>query len=432
MLLLKQYVVLDIVWGLKMLSKLRIKFIGISLIIFGVLLAFFFSISYYLAAFQVQKESNEIINGLFANSGKQIIVYNTHSKQITPPNFTVFLNENNKIITNTTISNPSGFIGGNQENLQHLVDLILEREETSGTLKIDGTSGLRYIIGKVKIDELNSIVQITFMSRILESHALEDAKRNSYTLSMYLMVLLLITSFVLSLWTFKPIKKAWDQQHQFLADASHELRTPLTAIKANLDVLLTSPNKTIAEQSKWINYIKDETIRMQSLANDLLFLAKNDMQVNKTNYETFNLSTLALNTILSLEPLAFETQKQLEYKIQENIFISADTNRIKQLLIILLDNAIKYASPNSVIAINITKISRRVQLSIENCFLGEIDVDKIFSRFYRDDNSRNRQTGGSGLGLAIAQSIVKEHDGKINAKSQDRTLTITITLPTIK
>lgn len=423
---------LDIVWGLKMLSKLRIQFIGISLVIFGVLLAFFFSISYYLAAFQVQKESNEIINGLFANSGKQIIVYNTHSKQITPPNFTIFLNEDNKIIMNTTISNPSGFVGRNQENLQHLVDLILEREEASGTLKIEGTSGLRYIMGKVKIDELNSIVQITFMSRILEVHALEEAKRNSYTLSMYLMVLLLITSFVLSLWTFKPIKKAWDQQHQFLADASHELRTPLTAIKANLDVLLTSPNKTIAEQSKWINYIKDETIRMQSLANDLLFLAKNDMQVNKTNYETFNLSTLALNTILSLEPLAFETQKQLEYKIQENIFISADTNRIKQLLIILLDNAIKYASPNSIITINITKISRRVQLSFENCFLGEIDVDKIFSRFYRDDNSRNRQTGGSGLGLAIAQSIVKEHEGKINAKNQDKVLTITITLPTIK
>lgn len=415
-----------------MLARLRLKFIGISLVIFGVLLAIFFSISYYLAAAEVQQQSNKIITGLFENYGKQVIVYNTHSTHITPPNFTVFLDENNKIILNSTISNPSGFIGENNENLQQLVDIVLERLESSGTLKIEGTSGLRYTSGKIKLGDKEAITQITFMSRISEIHALDVAKKNSYVLSLYLMILLLITSFVLSLWTFKPLKKAWDQQHQFLADASHELRTPLTAIRANLDVLLASSNKTIAQQKKWINYIKDETIRMQSLTNDLLFLAKNDMQVNKTNYETFNLSALATNTVLSLDPLAFEMQKQLEYNIQKNILVTADSNRIKQLLIILLDNAIKYASIHSIITVSITQTSRRVQIIIENNFLGDINVDKIFSRFYRDDSSRNRQTGGSGLGLAIAQAIVKDHDGKINARIHDKRLSIQIVLPIVK
>lgn len=405
-----------------MLNKLRLKFVGISLSIFGVLLIVFFTFSFRNATIKIEKTTEEILHQLSSNLGRQVSVYHTKSNYVVSPNFTLFLDSNNKIIPELTVSNPTGYVGNSNKLLQEFVDKIINSGASNGTISIQNTSGLRYL----KVTN-NDNTRITFLSRVLEESEIDNARAVATSNTMYLMVLLLLTSILLSIWTFKPVKKALDEQQQFLADASHELRTPLTAIQANLDVILASKEKTIEEQSKWLHYIKDEVSRMRSLTNDLLFLAKNDVHKVENHFKRINFSKIVSQSTLTLESLAFESNKFLEENVIENLMVLGDENRLKQLVIILIDNAIKYATPESKIKIGLSKSNNRVILSIINKTHDYVDTSKIFNRFYREDGSRNRQRGGSGLGLSIAKTIVEDHKGRINAKFNNNQLSIVIT-----
>lgn len=410
-----------------MLNKLRLKFVGISLTLFGVVLISFFTISFNNATKKIEKNSLEILQQLSDNGGKQTLVYTSKSIFIAPPNFTVFLDQNKKIIPTLTISYPIDFSGNSNELLQELINIVLQNEYTSGIIQIQDTPGLRYLI----VNQNNNI-RVTFMSRVLEITEIDNARIVATNNTFYLMILLLITSIFLSIWTFKPVKKTWEEQQQFLADASHELRTPLTAIQANLDVILSTPEKTIAQQAKWIHYIKDEAVRMRTLTNDLLFLAKNNLHEKEKDYKILNYSKIVSRTALSLESLAFESNKRIEENIKDNLLILGDENRLKQLIIILIDNSIKYAPNNSIIKISLTKSNLRSVLSITNLTSEVVNTTKIFRRFYREDSSRNRQNGGNGLGLSIAKTIVEDHKGRIIAKYNNNMLTLSIIFPLAK
>lgn len=410
-----------------MLNRLRMKFVGISLTLFGIVLVAFFTVSFNNATKKIEKNSIEILQQLSNNYGKQTSVYTSKSNFIVPPNFTVFLDDKGKIVPSLTVSNPISFAGTSNELLQEFIDVVLKNEYATGILQIQNTSGLRYLI----VNQNNNI-RVTFMSRILEITEIDNARIVATNNTFYLMILLLITSIFLSIWTFKPVKKAWEEQQQFLADASHELRTPLTAIQANLDVILSTPEKTIAQQAKWIHYIKDEATRMRTLTNDLLFLAKNNLHEKEKGHKVLNYSKIVSRTVLSLESLAFESSKSLEEKIKDNLLILGDENRLKQLIIILIDNAIKYAPSNSTIKIVLAKSNLKSILSITNQTNESVDTTKIFRRFYREDSSRNRQNGGSGLGLSIAKTIVEDHKGRIFAKYQNQNLTISVIFPLAK
>lgn len=400
-----------------MLNKLRIKFIGISLTLFAIVLITFFTISFNNASLEIQKNSISILNQISKNYGRINTVYHTKSNMVIPPNFTVFLDDDSKIIDRFTVSNPSKYIGTDISLIQKLTDLVLLKNEKMGIIKISDNLSLRYLI----VDDY-SVKRVTFLSKEYEdlsiNHALDSARTNTF----YLTIILLLTTVILSIWTFKPVKKALDQQNQFLADASHELRTPLTAMQANLDVVLAYPEKKIHQQMKWFQYIKDELSRMKILSNDLLQLTKYKTHEQIKYYQTIDLSQLVSSTVLSLESLAFESNKTLEYNTQENIYIQGDSDKLKQLVMILIDNAIKYAPPLSKIEIILKKSGTRVNLMISNEIDRVVDTNKIFNRFYREDNSRNRQNGGSGLGLSIAKNIIESHKGKIFAKSTNEKL----------
>lgn len=219
--------------------------------------------------------------------------------------------------------------------------------------------------------------------------------------------------------SIEPVKEAFEKQKQFIADASHELKTPLAVIQTNTDVLLANSEDTIANQAKWLNYIKLETERMAKLTNDLLFLTEMEQARMSMVYSQFNLSEAVETIVLTMEAVIFEKQIQLDYAIEPDLSVYGSSEQIKQVILILLDNAIKYTNPKGAVTLTLKKQHNEVLLSVTNTGEGIAPehLTRIFDRFYRTDASRTRKQGSYGLGLAIAKSIVEQHKGKLYARS---------------
>ncbi|WP_270166800.1 sensor histidine kinase [Paenibacillus sp. SYP-B4298] len=234
-----------------------------------------------------------------------------------------------------------------------------------------------------------------------------------------MLVLLFFTSRYFANRSIRPVQEAFEKQKQFIADASHELKTPLTIIHTNADVLLANKEDTIAQQAKWLHYIKSETSRMTKLTNDLLYLTEMDDSRTRMVHAKFNLSEAVENSILTMEAVIFEKQIRLDYNIEANLMVNGSSEQIKQVIMILLDNAVKYTVPKGTVEVMLKKQHHETVLAIRNTGEGIAPehLTRIFDRFYRADSSRARKQGGHGLGLAIAKSIVDQHKGKLYAAS---------------
>lgn len=219
--------------------------------------------------------------------------------------------------------------------------------------------------------------------------------------------------------SIKPVQDAFDKQQQFIADASHELKTPLTVINTNVDLLLSNSHDTISNQSKWLYYIKSQSERMSKLTNDLLYLTQMDASDNKMNFADFDLSEIVENVILPLEAVIFEHNISLNYEIEPGLITNGNSEQLREAIMILLDNALKYTNEAGSVNISLKKHYNELQFIITNTGKGipSEDLDRIFDRFYRTDKSRTRNSGGYGLGLAIAKSIINNHKGRIYVKS---------------
>ncbi|MEI3162256.1 MAG: HAMP domain-containing sensor histidine kinase [Lachnospirales bacterium] len=219
----------------------------------------------------------------------------------------------------------------------------------------------------------------------------------------------------------KPVSDAYESQKRFIADVSHEIKTPLSSISANVDVLMSKSKSTIEQEEKWLNYIKNEVERMTKLTNDLLYLAKSDSNEINVEKNNVSLSNIVECCAVVMEAVIYEKSINLELNIEDNINIYACEEDIKQLIIILLDNAAKYTPENGQIFVVLKKIENYCELSVKNTGNGisKEDCSHIFERFYRTDKSRARTSGGFGLGLAIAKSICNRNNGNIEVKSKE-------------
>ncbi len=228
-----------------------------------------------------------------------------------------------------------------------------------------------------------------------------------------------------------PIQKAWQQQKDFLSDASHELRTPLTVIQTNLDVVRGSPEETVAGQTRWLDNIQEETKTMAKLIDDLLFLARADAQQQPLAKDLFALPATVNQVVAAFRPVAAAKGVRLEAPgpdIPANCL--GDEARIRQLLGILLDNAIRHTPPHGKVAVYLSPASAKILLSVADTGEGiePGHLERIFDRFYQASKSRNN--GSSGLGLAIAKWIAESHGGAIAVASRPGEGTVfTVELP---
>lgn len=235
-------------------------------------------------------------------------------------------------------------------------------------------------------------------------------------------ILLSVISYMISLYiateSITPIIQAYDKQKQFTEDASHELRTPLTVMKTNMEVLKSDKKATIEDVDKWIGYIDDEVSRMTELVNDLLSLSRLDNESKKEEIEDFNLTEELYKTCEVYKKYIEGKGLTLKSDIDKNVTFTCHPGRIKQLINILLDNAIKYNKENGEVKIILKKNDYTFNLIIKDTGVGikKEEIPNVFDRFFRADSSRSTQ--GTGLGLAIAYGIVKSHFGTIKVNSE--------------
>ena len=228
-------------------------------------------------------------------------------------------------------------------------------------------------------------------------------------------VIILIASYGLSKKTLKPIIESWKKQSRFVQDASHELRTPLTIIKTKQESLLEKPESKIIDNAEDISITLQETKRLTKLIKELMELAKNDSNKLVLNKEKFDLDKELSQLITLYKDVAKNEKKELTTEFNFKQEVNADLNMIKQLIVILLDNAIKYTEPNDKIEIKTYKQDNKCVIEIADTGIGisKDAIDHVFERFYREEKSRNREKGGMGLGLSIAYNIVTQHKGTI-------------------
>ncbi|TPV40219.1 HAMP domain-containing histidine kinase [Bacillus dicomae] len=216
-----------------------------------------------------------------------------------------------------------------------------------------------------------------------------------------------------------PIQNSWEKQQQFVSDASHELRTPLAVIQSKTDILFQSPSATIEEKAMDISTISKECRRLSKLVANLLLLARSDSDQIEMDKKTFEIDKLLEEIVDPYKEIASYQEKEMILKVEHGISFMGDRERIHQMMVILLDNAMKYTNEGGHIQIDCTQTNSSIRIRVKDDGIGvkDEDIPKLFNRFYQGDKARSASEG-AGLGLSIANWIVEKHYGKILVESE--------------
>ncbi|QGU96081.1 two-component sensor histidine kinase [Clostridium bovifaecis] len=416
-----------------MFKKLRNKFLFLNLVIISVMMMISF-ISIYLITYNTVRRDIDLelhkiseFNRKPKENPKELTsrdpMINLNKVEPHPERSISFTltTDNNDIITSSF-----SILNMDEEFYETAKDMALSQNFDKGNFKLDDTHW-----AFMKIPYIGGY-RIVFLDITSRQGILTNL---IYTFLVAALIMLIVIFFISKFFankSIKPIKEAFDKQKQFIGDASHELKTPLSVISTNVDVLLSNKEDSISNQSKWLYYIKSEVERMSKLTNDLLYLAQIDYSDVKMIFSDFNLSEAVENVILTMEALIFENGISLNYELEPNLVIRGNAEQVKQVIMILLDNALKYTNPKGTVDIVLKKTFNNIFLSVTNTGKGipGESIDRIFDRFYRIDKSRSRSIGGYGLGLPIAKAIIEQHKGTISVKSVlNENTTFSIMLP---
>lgn len=232
----------------------------------------------------------------------------------------------------------------------------------------------------------------------------------------------------------RPIDEAFARQRTFVADASHEFRTPLTLIRANAEMAAHDPRVPVSAIEGELSSILEEVDRSDRLVEDLLMLARADAGRLTLDREPLEVAALVGDAVRTMRPLVTERGLTLTARLNDRCEAMVDPERLRQVVRILIDNAIKHTPDGGAITVSVTRRGRDAAVAVSDTGTGihTHDLPHVFDRFYRSDRARARKTGGTGLGLPIAKALVEAHGGRIAVTSEaGQGTTVTFTLPVI-
>jgi len=306
-------------------------------------------------------------------------------------------------------------------------DSMLAADQSGHDLRTSGASGDRRRVYSVLVNGVtgSALIQV---SRSLEP---EHEALSKLLVGLFVGGLLGLVGAALGGWflagkSLRPVRVAFDRQHAFVADASHELRTPLAVIRANAEFISTEqPENPEAKE------ILGETDRLSGLVDALLAVARGD-EATPALALVVDVAELTEGAVASFQPLAAEKGLELTVATAEKLEVPGDADQLRQVLVILLDNAVRYSAEGGRIHVQARANGSSALVTVHDTGIGipADQLERIFERFYRGDEARNRQSGGAGLGLAIAQELVNRHHGKLTAESTEGAgSTFTVQLP---
>ena len=390
-----------------MIRSLRRKFIAMTMAVFTALLCVIFGLVIHFTGQNLQTESVRFLRSAAADP-----LQPGPPGQVRQPCFIIRANPWGQSIQST-----GGFDLSDEQMLSDIVALAASAPEPLGVLE---QYDLRYFRSQSPTE-----LTLVFMDISAERAAMRNLRLTCVGIGLLALGLFWAVSFLLARWAVRPVEQAWEEQRQFVSDASHELKTPLTVILTSAELMQTDPDpqhpRSILAMSR----------RMRELVESLLELARVDNGAVRAAFGELDLSALVADELLPFEPLYFECGLSLESQLEDALRISGSDRHLRQVLTILLDNALRYSPENAAVRVELTRQGSSALLTVANP--GELTREQcrsIFRRFYRADPART--AGGSGLGLAIAQGIVADHGGKIWADSREGTVTLNVSLPLIK
>ena len=378
-----------------MIRKLQIKFVAMCMILVTAVLGVVFTAVFFSAKQNIEVISHQVLQRVMEDdtpSGRPDLGLNRGGEDVLLPYFTVNLWDRSGIyeafVTGGTYSNLQ-----DTQELQTILTDCLQQNRPEGTIH---SYGLRYLRRDYGLYE-----RIAFVDMSMEQATLQEIMGSYLQIGLAALLLLLGVSI---------------------------LKTPLTVILSNAELLEAAPLED--RPARWADNIRSEAGQMKSLVEEMLTLARADNAVPTAVMGEVSLSDLATDCVLAFEPVAFEAGKPLESDITPDVTVTGDADKLRQLIGVLLDNAIKYGQAGGTISLTLRRTDRQARLLVSNPGdpIPPDQLGRLFERFYRADASRGEQSG-FGLGLPIAASIATEHKGTLKAESDQASTRFLFSMP---
>jgi len=404
-----------------MIQKIRIRFIAMAMTALFVLLAVIVTGMNVLNYKTIVQEADITLEIMAQNKGKFPKSKKHHKRPNTTEEtpyelryFSVLLTDEGELLKVDT-------------NQIEAVDDASAFQYATETLKNQSSNGFLGKYRFISVPEKKGI-RITFLDCSREFFSFRNFLLSSILMALggycgFFFVILFFSNKIT-----QPVTESYEKQRRFITDASHEIKTPLAIIQADVDVLEMEYG-----ENEWLQGIQAQVKRLAGLTNDLVYLSRMEEPQADLPMIEFPFSDVVSETAQAFHAIAQSQGKQLHCHVEPMLSLTGNEKSIRQLVNILMDNAMKYSPEGGTIELKVYAQNRYLCFSLWNATTDPIEkqnLPHIFERFYRLDTSRNSQTGGYGIGLSVAKAIVATHNGKITATTPDgQSLLITVQFP---
>lgn len=396
---------------MKEIVRLKIKFLFYNMAIVTAVIGVTFFAAAAVVKSRSYRETDQILSQIAEGAGSRIIF--DGASQVRVPHFSVIVTADGAMLLQE--GNYNSF--PDQAFLDEVILLGMDGRGETGFLP---EYSLKYFR-----EARPEGVFLAFADTSYSETMMESVWQYGAAACVGIWLLFFVLSWFFAGWAVRPLEKAMTAQKEFVANASHELKTPLTILAANTELLSGHISGRDEESDKWLENMKQECQEMRKLVESLLTLARSDAGTGKKKaFSRFDFGELLMEELLTFEPVFYQAGRMLSYEDLEEsrkFFVNGNREELKQLLQVLLDNAVRYSNPQSATTVSMEETGRGgfcLQVKSHGTPIPKEQREAVFERFYRGDTSR-ASGFGCGLGLSIAKEIAREHKAVLGLTCED-------------